>query len=218
LDLEVENKQHQIHRPKQQRSLTRYHHILDTAAVMFSMQGYENVGTNHIAVQAGVSVGSFYRFFSDKEALVEALVERYITRLSESLPRLDEQPLPMPTMVEMMLKGVLEFDRQNASFAQILTTTQVGQLAQAAIIIHLTLKGWVERMLNLYYPTIQPEAIHLCAASGMGIVKGMLTMTQPPDSIPIEVVLGEMVDTLIAYVETFMRKQRPTDTFEVFSP
>jgi AcrR family transcriptional regulator len=199
-------KEHRINYPKQQRSLVRYNYILDVAATLFASEGYENVGTNHIAAQAGVSVGSFYRFFSDKEALVTALVERYINRLDESLPQVTDTSVPMATVVEAMLTGVLEFDRHNASFAQILTTTQAGQLANAAITIHLTLKGWVEQMLKLYFPSVQPDAIHLCAASGMGIVKGMLTMTQPPDLIPFEVVLEEMVVTLMAYVEAFMRK------------
>lgn len=193
-----------IHKPQQQRSLARYHHILDTAARLFTEQGYEHVGTNAIAAAAGVSVGSLYRFFSDKEALVAALVERYIMNLGAVLPPVVEPNQPMGQVVRLMLERVFAFERDHVAFGQILTTTQTGELAHAAVDMHLTLKGWVENTLRVYHPQLTPDAVHLCAAAGMGIVKGMLTMTQPPDLIAWEAVLGEMVETLMAYVENFV--------------
>lgn len=195
-----------INYPKQQRSLQRFNHILDIAAQLFAQQGYENVGTNHIAGIAEVSVGSFYRFFSGKDALVDALVERYISNLAAVLPQHFDRAVPMSAMVRAMLEGVFEFDRQHASFAQILTTTQAGQLAHAAVRMHITLRTWVEQLLIHYYPHLEAQVVHLCAAGGMGIVKGMLTMVHPPDSLPLTVVLDEMVATLMGYVASINQR------------
>ena len=65
-------------KPKQERSLKRYHHILDTAAQVFEDIGVESATTNFIADQADVSIGSLYQYFPNKEAILEGLVERYI--------------------------------------------------------------------------------------------------------------------------------------------
>ena len=63
--------------PQQIRSQQRVDLILDTAAVLFSESGYENASTNAIAERAGISIGSLYRYFPDKDAILRALAGRY---------------------------------------------------------------------------------------------------------------------------------------------
>lgn len=200
---------HGIQKPKQQRSIARYHHILDTAAAMFVRHGYEQVGTNQIAAEAGVSVGSLYRFFSDKEAVVDALAERYIEGITAQLPDVFPPGVPMPDLVGGMLSGLFVFASENPAFDHLLTTTQTGAVARASVQIHLTIEAWVARMLSHYHPHLSESQRQLCAASGMGIVKGMMTMAHPPDSVPFEVVQREMVAALMAYVGSFVARNPP---------
>src|SRR6266511_1332655 len=47
--------------------------ILDAAAGVFADAGYERATTNAIAAAAGISPGSLYQFFPNKEAIAEAL-------------------------------------------------------------------------------------------------------------------------------------------------
>lgn len=203
----TDDKPYYIHKPKQDRSAARYHHILDTAAQVFVRHGYEALGTNHIAAEAGVSVGSVYRFFSGKDALMDALIERYLDRLSGVLPS-DINPTrqTMPALVGGMLAGLFAFVGENAAFEQILNMPPNSALGRTAIHMHLLIEDWVAGMLTAYHPTLPSKATRLCAAGGMGIVKGMMTLTHPPDSIPFEVVLSEMVAALMAYVEDFVRR------------
>jgi hypothetical protein len=112
----------------------------------------------------------------------------------------------MDAVVRLMLEHVLAFDEQYASVAQLFMNAPMGPFAQARLDLHHLLKGWVEKLLAAYHPQLTDEQQHLCAASGMGIVKGMLTMTQPPDLIPLEQVLTETVCTLMAYVEGFVKR------------
>ncbi|MDX2075325.1 MAG: TetR/AcrR family transcriptional regulator [bacterium] len=202
-------KKYYIHTPKQHRSLMRYHHILHTAANMFARVGYDNVGTNHIADEAGISVGSFYQFFSGKEALVDALTAYYITELQTVLPRDIQKNTPIALVVRTMLENVFEFARQQVAFAYILSPANTGHLSQVAIQLHLTLEGWVEGLLTVYHPALSADKIHLCAAAGMGIVKGMMMMAQPPDDVPFDVVITEMVEALMAYVDNFVLRHQP---------
>ncbi|MGW0790814.1 TetR/AcrR family transcriptional regulator [Streptomyces sp. NPDC002911] len=62
--------------PVQQRSADRLARILDAGAALLDETGYEQLSTRAVADRAGVPIGSVYRFFTDKRALVDALAER----------------------------------------------------------------------------------------------------------------------------------------------
>jgi AcrR family transcriptional regulator len=61
----------------QKRSLATVAALLDATARVLTRQGYDRASTNRIAATAGVSVGSLYQYFPNKEALVAALVARH---------------------------------------------------------------------------------------------------------------------------------------------
>ncbi|HVV87001.1 MAG TPA: TetR/AcrR family transcriptional regulator [Kofleriaceae bacterium] len=63
--------------PQQARSRAMVDAILDAAARVLRKHGYEEATTNRVAEVAGVSVGSLYQYFPNKEALVHALIERH---------------------------------------------------------------------------------------------------------------------------------------------
>src|SRR5436305_8275418 len=63
--------------PLQARSRARLGRVLDAAEEILEHGGAEAFTTTSVARAAGVSVGSVYRFFPDKEAIVEALALRY---------------------------------------------------------------------------------------------------------------------------------------------
>ncbi|MGY1900807.1 TetR/AcrR family transcriptional regulator [Nocardia gipuzkoensis] len=73
----------QRRRPTQERAKATREHILDTAARLFGERGIADTSTNRIAVEAGVSIGTVYRYFADRAVLVEELLER----LLESIER-----------------------------------------------------------------------------------------------------------------------------------
>ncbi|MFA6811349.1 MAG: TetR/AcrR family transcriptional regulator [Desulfoplanes sp.] len=50
--------------------------ILDAALDLFSEHGFHSSPISQIATLAGVGVGSIYRYFSDKDALIHALYEK----------------------------------------------------------------------------------------------------------------------------------------------
>ncbi|MBF6189696.1 TetR/AcrR family transcriptional regulator [Nocardia implantans] len=68
----------QRRRPAQARAKATREHILDTAARLFGERGIANTSTNRIAAEAGVSIGTVYRYFADRGVLVEELLERLL--------------------------------------------------------------------------------------------------------------------------------------------
>ena len=54
---------------RQERSRRSYQALIEAAAELFGARGYDAVGTPEIAHAAGVSVGTFYRYFDDKHVV-----------------------------------------------------------------------------------------------------------------------------------------------------
>jgi AcrR family transcriptional regulator len=65
-----------IRRPKQERSRATVDAILEAASQILRADGLEACGTSAVAKRAGVSVGSLYQYFPNKEAIFEALIDR----------------------------------------------------------------------------------------------------------------------------------------------
>ncbi|MEV3930886.1 MULTISPECIES: TetR/AcrR family transcriptional regulator [unclassified Streptomyces] len=71
--------------PVQQRSADRLARILDAGAALLDETGYEQLSTRAVADRAGVPIGSVYRFFPNKRALVDALAERNLQVYAERI-------------------------------------------------------------------------------------------------------------------------------------
>src|SRR5246127_946604 len=85
--------------PKQERAEKTRQRILEAAAHVFAEHGYVAGTTNRIAEQAGISIGSLYQYFPNKDAILRALMDSHVDtgahllseRLAEGLPqRLDD--------------------------------------------------------------------------------------------------------------------------------
>jgi len=74
--------------PTQSRSQVTLDVILEAAAEVFSEHGYAAGTTNRIAQRAGVSVGSFYQYFPNKDAVLVALVESRVNAGMQSVEKL----------------------------------------------------------------------------------------------------------------------------------
>lgn len=72
-------------RPTQERAKATRELILDTAARLFGERGIDATSTNRIAAEAGVSVGTVYRYFADRTVIVEELLERLLEGIERRL-------------------------------------------------------------------------------------------------------------------------------------
>src|SRR3990167_755681 len=98
-------------KPCQQRSQQMVDILLEASGRVLERHGLANLTTNRVADEAGVSVGSLYQYFANKQELLEALLERMaldITRLVDArMAQLLEADVR--TAVRMLLSDVLAF-------------------------------------------------------------------------------------------------------------
>jgi AcrR family transcriptional regulator len=77
--------------PKRERGKQRVAALLDAGAALFTEKGYEATTMTEIARHAGAAIGSLYQFFPSKEALAEALFDRFAERAATSFARVEER-------------------------------------------------------------------------------------------------------------------------------
>src|ERR1035438_8246894 len=97
--------------PVQARGRRTVARVLDAAAEQFVAVGYDAATTTQIAARAGVSVGSVYQFFADKEALLDALAERHaagIDGVLSSSQQLGERA-SLVQVVDAIVDGVIAY-------------------------------------------------------------------------------------------------------------
>ncbi len=72
-------------RPKQARSQATVRVILDGAIRVLDQEGPDAMTTTRVAEVAGVSVGTLYQYFADRDAILDALQDREFERATEML-------------------------------------------------------------------------------------------------------------------------------------
>jgi AcrR family transcriptional regulator len=100
----------QRRRPTQERAKATREHILDTAARLFGERGIANTSTNRIAAEAGMSIGTVYRYFSDRTVIVEELLARLLEniekRATDSI--FDRSDATMHELTSRLLNSIAE--------------------------------------------------------------------------------------------------------------
>jgi AcrR family transcriptional regulator len=108
--------------PTQDRAAKTRQRILDAAAQVFAAHGYVAGTTNRIAEQAGLSIGSLYQYFPNKDAVLRALMDAHVDagaallteRLSDGLPeRLDDA-------LRVFVRATIDNHRDNPQLHRVL--------------------------------------------------------------------------------------------------
>jgi AcrR family transcriptional regulator len=83
-------------RPRQARSLVKVELILEAATRLIEMGDIESMTTNAIARAAGVSIGTLYQYFDDKDAVLDALIDREMALMSTRILEVLAKPAREP--------------------------------------------------------------------------------------------------------------------------
>lgn len=132
-------------KPRQRRAQETVEALLTATAQLLDEEGYEQLNTNQIARRAGVSIGSLYQYYPNKEALVFALVERLADRqyaiVKEKFAEMVE--LPVEEVAREIVVALLEIRQLEPELNRLLSE-QLPRTAQFG-----KLRGWLERLHGL---------------------------------------------------------------------
>lgn len=163
---------------RQARGQRRIDQLLDAADTVFAQVGYERATTNAICAQAGVSPGTLYQFFPNKQAIADALAARYLERLPETHRAafdIASADAPLAELIAHLVDPFISLQRQGPGLEALLTGSVISDELTASID---GLKQHVEKSLAALFRARCPGAnraeINRAAATSVQLVKAFL--------------------------------------------
>jgi len=194
--------------PRQPRGERRLARILDAAAAVFAEAGYEGATTNAIAARAETSIGTLYRFFPHKDALAQALADRFLADLralydAALRPEAEVVRLPLPALLDRIIDPLAAFNVAHPGFTALFVDARVSASHGAAVAA--LNEGAVRRLddiLAARAPDADPTARQRHARVAVRIVKALLPPATAPDADAAEraAMLDELKVALRAYI------------------
>lgn len=93
--------------------------ILRAADVLMAREGVQNLSTHKVAKEAGVSVGTIYLYFKDKEALLNQLVMYLFREFHQFIESRSPSPdSPLFEQYRQLWRATWEFIQNNPSIAK----------------------------------------------------------------------------------------------------
>ncbi len=101
--------------PRQQRSRSTVESIQQAALLILSEEGLAHCSTERIAERAGVSIGSLYQYFPNRDAILTALYESVSIEYAGSLKSQVPELLSLPTAqaVERAIEKLLSMHERH---------------------------------------------------------------------------------------------------------
>ncbi|MDP3505093.1 MAG: TetR/AcrR family transcriptional regulator [Myxococcales bacterium] len=96
--------------------------VLEVATRLFAERGYEATSVNDVAADAGVSIGTLYKYFPDKPALLEGVLLTFEGEFAEAMSHVHEVPGTWFEKLHVMVEGLFSMGADRPYFFWALTS------------------------------------------------------------------------------------------------
>jgi AcrR family transcriptional regulator len=203
----IQNPHPSRRRPFQKRARFTVAAILEAAAEVIDEVGWARASTNRIAERAGVSIGSLYQYFANKEEILATLMEEHRKDVHVvvglALDRLEDPSIPI---ADAALRGLFDelvhLHREDPVLARVLAIEvphQHGENDHGAKSDHLV--RWLQRVLEerkdvrVHDPS---SAAHVIAISIEALTRWLVH--EAPRELDTESTVSEMVTMFTSYL------------------
>jgi AcrR family transcriptional regulator len=175
--------------------------FLDVAQRLIQTKGYEAMSIQDLLNELEASKGAFYHYFDSKQALLEAVVERFADGAMASMaPVLNDPELPALKKLERVLAGIasLKAEQKDLMLAIIEVWNSDGNA-----IVREKVRRLSERIMIPLFSAVVKQ----------GLDEGTLHVDSPDETANVLVAL--MLGFQQQAADLFMARQAGTITFEV---
>lgn len=195
--------------PRQARSRQTLSAILAAAAQVFDRLGYAGGTTDAIAERAGVSVGSVYQYFPNKDAILVALMERHVQEgtalISGLVHELRGQSLPMDALLHRFVGAMIDLHSREAHLHRVLfeNAPLPGSLRRDLERLENAFVDQVGELLS-DHPGLELRDPALAATMLVRAVDGLVHgfILRPPLDLDADTFADEVVCMLSRYLES----------------
>lgn len=102
-------------KPRQKRSRATVDAIIEAGFICVAEKGTDDTTTRHIADKAGIGVGSLYEYFANKEAIYDAMNQRFVEEVVAMIQPMmaDLVRMKITEMIQTLLKSFEILLRRN---------------------------------------------------------------------------------------------------------
>ncbi|MBB2487842.1 TetR family transcriptional regulator [Mitsuaria sp. WAJ17] len=192
--------------PSQARSRRMVDAILEAAAGVLAERGYAGTSTNLVAERAGVSVGSVYQYFPNKDSLVAALHERHAGQMYQVIEAVlgTGQRGNLRSQVEAMVRALMAAHmvepRLHRVLEQELPFFEVPKANDSPS--DRGIFSRVQQLLEQHRADIVPQDIQLAAWVIQRIIESMVhaAVIEPPLGFSMPEIERSIVDAVLGYL------------------
>lgn len=182
-------------RRRQARGQRRIDLLLDVAAQVFAEVGFEAATTNAIAARAGMSPGSLYQFFPNKDAIAEALADQFVERLrsTQAIFGPEIESLPLDELIDHVIDPLVTFHIAHPGFQALFTGSIVSPRLASAVegfvgaVVHRA-----EAILAVRAPHLPPDRRARCARVSVELVRALLPLIVATDLNERDAMIAEL--------------------------
>ena len=178
-------------RAKQARARETIAVVLEAAAQVLQREGYARATTNRIAESAGVSVGTIYQYFGDKDAIFDALIRREIDGLQRTLRNASPDPRePLADTLSRVLHVLVRARPEAPSLYRSLEQIPNALFHRRVATARGSVVAWVRELLVLHRKQLRVEDLDAAAFVIVAAAEGVAMNASP------EFYLGRGADEL----------------------
>lgn len=98
--------------PRQRRSRDLLAVMVEAGARILASKGMAGFNTRDVAEKAGVSIGSLYQYFPDKQALLDAIRQHHFEQVLAVLKSVPADAMPPARQLDWLLNSLLSLHQQ----------------------------------------------------------------------------------------------------------
>ncbi|MFE7270005.1 TetR family transcriptional regulator [Streptomyces sp. NPDC057623] len=199
------NQEKEQPRRRQARGERRIAQLLEAAAAVFTTTGYTAASTNAIAREAGVSPGTLYQFFPNKEAIAIELGDRLMREMretfGEALAPVDPAT-PLEEAVGSAVDRFIAFNCDHPVFFALMHGPDIpGRMAEEHDALHATLLSRIEALLSSFLPDAAPADLTRTSHMCLGLYKAGLELVLAHEGAERDAYVQELKYALIRYLD-----------------
>jgi AcrR family transcriptional regulator len=184
--------------PRQARSRDTVEVLLEAAARVFRRDGWRAT-TNRIATEAGVSVGSLYEYFPDKQALLAALAERHLAVAERGIAATLSEVQSLRALLAALQAAIVESQRYPSQALELVTGGARSELAARARALRArVLEALRERLLERGCTPQQAGPRARAVFGVIGELTAQLGWTEPEQAVALQ---KELLDMAVTHAE-----------------
>ncbi len=193
----------QAHRQK--RGLLRVEEILHAAGALFAEVGYDKATTNMIAARAGISPGSLYQFFPNKETITQAFAAdttEHLHQVYDTILSSEVITLPLRAFVDTFIDMLVAFNRNHPGYlALALGSTLSSPLALVLADFHQGILAHLDALFAARWPQSTQEQRRLPLLVSYRLFFALLPLVLQGDGEHQRAIVREMKVVLYRYWE-----------------